>query len=102
MISYRGILAALLLFTSTAAFAGPAEEANTVVDGWSAAYDANDAVRIAEVYTPDAILLGTVSPVISEGTAAIVNYHIACPSYRNASGCPNYSRRSEPLSTGRR
>ena len=73
-ISSRGILASALLFASTAAFAGPAEEANAVVDRWSAAYDSNDPERIAEVYTPDAILLGTVSPVISEGTAAIVKY----------------------------
>jgi hypothetical protein len=32
-------------------------------------------MRVAEVYTADAILLGTVSPVISEGTDAIVKFY---------------------------
>jgi hypothetical protein len=34
----------------------------------------NDPEIIAKSYWPDAILLGTVSPVISEGAAAIVTY----------------------------
>jgi len=47
--------------------AGPAEDANAVVDRWSAAYSSNDPEIIAKSYWPDAILLGTVSPVISTG-----------------------------------
>lgn len=43
-------------------------------DRWSAAYSANDPEAIANNYWPDAILLGTVSPVMSEGTEAIVKY----------------------------
>jgi uncharacterized protein (TIGR02246 family) len=57
-----------------AAFAGPAEEANAVVDRWSAAYSGNDPEAIAKLYTSDALLLGTVSPVMSEGTQAIIKY----------------------------
>jgi uncharacterized protein (TIGR02246 family) len=56
------------------ALADPAEDANAVVNRWSAAYSANDPDTIANNYWPDAILLGTVSPVISEGTQAIVTY----------------------------
>ena len=41
---------------------------------WSEAFNSNDPDAIAKIYTSDAILLGTVSPVMSEGTAAIVKY----------------------------
>jgi uncharacterized protein (TIGR02246 family) len=69
---------ALLLFAicwlPVAAFAGPAEEANAVVQRWSAAYSSNDPEAIAQVYTPDALLLGTVSPIVSESREAIIKY----------------------------
>ena len=56
------------------AAAGPAEEANAVLDRFSAAYNSNDPEAVVKLYTPDAILLGTVSPVISMGTEAIRKY----------------------------
>lgn len=59
---------------STVAFAGPAEEANAVIDQWSATYSANDRDALVGLYTPDAILLGTTSPVISEGAEGIRKY----------------------------
>lgn len=64
----------LMSLASTAVFAGPAEDANAVIDRWSAAYTSNDPEAIVKIYAPDAILLGTVSPVISEGTEAIRKY----------------------------
>ena len=68
------VFIALLLIPPTAALAGPAEDANAAVNRWSAAYSSNDPETIAKNYCPDAILLGTVSPVISEGTQAIITY----------------------------
>jgi uncharacterized protein (TIGR02246 family) len=65
---------ALMLMFPALAVAGPAEDANAVIDRWSAAYSSNDPETIAKIYCADAILLGTVSPVISEGTQAIVTY----------------------------
>jgi uncharacterized protein (TIGR02246 family) len=56
------------------AIAGPTEDANAVVDLWSATYSANDTEKIALLYTSDGILLGTVSPIISVGTEAIQKY----------------------------
>jgi uncharacterized protein (TIGR02246 family) len=56
------------------AIAGPGEEANAVIDRWSAAYSSNDPDAVVKNYRPDAILLGTVSPVLSEGTDAIRAY----------------------------
>ena len=66
------VFIALVLWLPDVAAAGPAEDANAAVDRWSAAYSSNDPESIAKNYWPDAILLGTVSPVISEGTEAIV------------------------------
>lgn len=62
------------LVFSTAATAGPAEEANVLIDRWSATYSANDRDALVDLYAPDAILLGTTSPVISEGTEGIRKY----------------------------
>jgi uncharacterized protein (TIGR02246 family) len=70
----RFVFTALMLMSPAFALAGPAEDANAVVDRWSAAYSDNDPESIAGNYWPDAILLGTVSPVMSEGAQAIVTY----------------------------
>jgi len=56
------------------ALAGPAEDADTVVGTWVAAFNANDVETLVRLYTADATLLGTSSPVLSEGTAAIHAY----------------------------
>ena len=58
----------------SAPVAGPAEDANAAVDRWSTAFNSNDPQTIAKNYCPDAILLGTVSPLMSEGTQAIITY----------------------------
>lgn len=68
------VLVVLILVLPTVAAAGPAEEANAVVDRFSAAYNSNDPEAVVKLYAPDAILLGTVSPVISVGTEAIRKY----------------------------
>jgi uncharacterized protein (TIGR02246 family) len=57
------------------AIAGPGEEANAVINRWSAAYSSNDPEVVAKNYRPDAILLGTFSPAISQGTDAIRAYY---------------------------
>jgi uncharacterized protein (TIGR02246 family) len=64
----------LMSLVPAAASAGPAEDANALIDRWSAAYTSNDPEAIVKIYAPDAILLGTVSPVISTGTEAIRKY----------------------------
>ena len=64
----------LFMLISGVAAAGAAEDANAVVDRWSAAYTSNDPEIVVRNYWPDAILLGTVSPVTSEGTEAIRTY----------------------------
>lgn len=67
-------LCLLLGFSSGVASAGPAEDANAVIDQWVAAYSANDRDALVKLYAPDAILLGTTSPVISAGTDDITTY----------------------------
>jgi uncharacterized protein (TIGR02246 family) len=70
----RLILVGLMLVSPAVAVAGPTEEANAALDRWSAAYTSNDPDAVVKNYWPDAILLGTVSPVISTGTEAIRTY----------------------------
>ena len=72
-----GIFSLVLLAILTLpliAIAGSGEEANAVIDRWSAAYSSNDPDAVAKNYRPDAILLGTVSPILSQGTDAIRAY----------------------------
>ena len=64
----------LALLAPAVGNAGAGEDASAVVERWSAAYTSNDPEAIAQVYASDAILLGTVSPVISVGTEAIRKY----------------------------
>lgn len=63
-----------LLLASVPAVAGPAEDANALLDQWAATYSANDREALVGLYTPDAVLLGTTSPVMSEGTEQIRIY----------------------------
>ncbi len=67
-------LSFMLVLSAASATAGPVEEANAVIDQWSATYTANDRDALVNLYTPDAILLGTTSPIISEGREAIKTY----------------------------
>ena len=64
----------LLCLIPFAVMAGPVDDGNAVLDRWSAAYTSNDPEAVTNNYWPDAILLGTVSPIISEGHDAILKY----------------------------
>ena len=72
--SIRLIFVAMVWMLPALAVAGPTEEGNAAIDRWSAAYTSNDVDAVVGNYWPDAILLGTVSPVISEGADAIRKY----------------------------
>jgi uncharacterized protein (TIGR02246 family) len=77
------VIVFLVLSPTGAAFPAPADEASTVIDHWAAAYSANDADAVVKLYAPDAILLGTVSPILSEGTEAIRAYFARLPGSGN-------------------
>ena len=64
----------LILLLPAASLAGPREDANAVIERWSAAYSSNDPESVVKTYRPDAVLLGTASPIMSEGTDAIRAY----------------------------
>jgi uncharacterized protein (TIGR02246 family) len=68
------LLLAALTLTAFPSIAGPAEEANAALDRFSAAYSANDVDALVQLYAPSAILLGTNSPIISEGRDAVRAY----------------------------
>jgi len=63
-----------LMVLTRPVMAGPAEEANAALDRFSAAYTANDVEALVTLYAPNAILLGTNSPIISEGREAVRAY----------------------------
>lgn len=80
MMAFARVLSAILvIMASGLAIAGPAEEANAVIDRWSATYSANDRDALVKLYTPDAILLGTTSPIVSKGTEGLQKYFEALP-----------------------
>jgi uncharacterized protein (TIGR02246 family) len=68
------LVGAAMTLMSSLAMAGPAEDGNATVDRWSAAYSSNAPDAVVKTYWPDATLLGTVSPVMSEGTAGLEKY----------------------------
>jgi uncharacterized protein (TIGR02246 family) len=72
--SIRFIFIAMIWMLPTLAVAGPIEEVNAAIDRWSAAYTSNNVDAVVGSYWPDAILLGTNSPVISVGADAIRKY----------------------------
>lgn len=73
---WKSLFASIILsaLMPLAAMAGPAEEANAALDKFSATYTANDVDALVQLYTQDAILLGTNSPMMSEGRDAIRGY----------------------------
>jgi uncharacterized protein (TIGR02246 family) len=68
------LLPCLLALAPAQALAGPAEDAAIVIDKWSATYSANDPEALVKLYAPDAVLLGTRSPIMSVGAAGIAAY----------------------------
>lgn len=72
--SLRLFFAAIVMSISGPAFAGPIEEVGAVFTQWKTAYDANDNVAVAKLYTEDAILHGTRSRTLTIGRDAIANY----------------------------
>lgn len=81
LVRFLGLL--IVAFAPTVAFGTPVEDASAVVDRWSAAYTSNDTEAVVKNYAPDAILLGTVSPVMSVGTDAIRSYFSRLPGSGN-------------------
>jgi uncharacterized protein (TIGR02246 family) len=79
------LLLVLTAFAPVTALAGAAEEANALVDRWAATYSANDAEAIVKLYTPDAVFLGTVSPVIADSAESRRTYFSRLPGSGNKS-----------------
>jgi uncharacterized protein (TIGR02246 family) len=73
----------VLVFTASAAVAGPIEDVGEATRAWGAAYDSRDPKRILSVYAPDAVFWGTSSPTLRDTPASIGEY------FANASSQPN-------------
>jgi uncharacterized protein (TIGR02246 family) len=75
----RVLFVLLLAWVPTTVFAGPADDAGAVIDRWATAFNANDLEAVVKLYAPDAIVLGTLSPTIAEGTEPIRAYFARLP-----------------------
>jgi len=74
------LLFALLVSCATSETRAPSASAiEQAVQGWGAAYDSRDPARITSLYAPDAVLLGTSSPLLRDSPAAIADYFKAAP-----------------------
>jgi len=68
-------LSCILMFTiCSVAYAGPKEEALTVVEKWSNAFAAADVDGIVKLYAPDALFFGTGSKTLVTEPAGIRQY----------------------------
>ena len=64
----------VLALTPILATAGPADDAGSVVDRWSTAFNSNDVDALVSLYAPDAVLVGSTGLSLKEGTEAIRGY----------------------------
>jgi uncharacterized protein (TIGR02246 family) len=69
-----------------------------VVDRWATTFSTNDPDELSKIYWSDGTLLGTTSPVMSEGTEAILKYFspLKGSGFKNVIG----ERRTTVLSDG--
>ena len=65
---------AMLLIWPVTAFAGPKEEAFLVVEQFKKAYGASDQEGVVKLFAPDAVFLGTASPILATRTDQIAKY----------------------------
>ena len=68
------IVLVAVLALAPSAFAGPTEDVGAVVDHWVTAFNSNDVGALANLYAPDAILLGTAGLSLHEGSEAVRSY----------------------------
>lgn len=69
-LSAVGASVLLMLLGSATVAAAPTDEAKAMIARWTERYNAGDAEGLVKLDTPDAVLLGTRSPIISQGTDA--------------------------------
>jgi uncharacterized protein (TIGR02246 family) len=65
---------AFCILVSSDAFAGPKEDALSVLEKWTTAFAASDVDGIVKLYAPDALFMGTGSKTVVKDTADIKKY----------------------------
>ena len=64
----------MLLLWPISSFAGPKEDAYQVVEQFKKAFDASDVEGVVKLFAPDAVFLGTISPILVTNTGQIDKY----------------------------
>ena len=76
---FRAISILALLMT-TPVFAGPKEDAYSIVEKWSSGFNAFDAEQTAATYSPDAIVIGTFGKQLRPAPQPSPVISVRCPS----------------------
>jgi hypothetical protein len=62
--------------TASNCFAGPKEDVATATAKWGETLGQNDPDKVIELYAPDAVLWGTLSPTVRADRAALRDYFV--------------------------
>jgi uncharacterized protein (TIGR02246 family) len=65
-----------LLLLAANCFAGPKEDVATATAKWGETLGQNDPDKVLELYAPDAVLWGTLSPTVRADRAALRDYFV--------------------------
>src|SRR3954471_4562967 len=68
------LLVTMMVSLSSAAIAGPKEDALQVLEKWAQAFTASDVDAIVKLHAPDALFMGTASKNVVKQTAGIGAY----------------------------
>jgi uncharacterized protein (TIGR02246 family) len=79
---------AFCMLVSSAASAGPREDALAVLEKWGAAFAASDVDGIVKLYAPDALFMGTGSKTVVKDAAEIRSYFEKTLLTRRPRGAP--------------
>jgi uncharacterized protein (TIGR02246 family) len=70
----QALVVLLAVLVPGMASAGPAEDVAAALEHWAATFNANDVDALVKLYTPDAVLVGTVGATLIEGSDGIRKY----------------------------
>lgn len=70
---------AVLLLLNPSLWGAPDEEVAAATQAWAEAYNSRAPERVVALYAPDAVLWGTVSPVLRDTPAAVAAYFQGMP-----------------------
>src|ERR1700739_4751852 len=84
-------IAFLIVCPPSSTWAGPKEDAYAAVEQWANAFNASDVDKVVASYAPDALLLGTVSPILASNPDEFRKYFASLPTSKTQVKIGDYS-----------